>query len=427
MKQRQKIAYSFGALGSALTYNSVHTYVVFYYADVLHVPIQLIGIVMVAYGIWNSINDPLFGYLSDRTRTKWGRRVPYIAGGLIPLSLVFIFLWTPPFGNGYLALLVYFLVMMFLFEGLYTLVVLNWTALFPEMFQSLKDRAAVSMWRQVFGNIGLIIGVALTPMVYDALGWQSMALIYGIVTAMTFIISLLGTKENVVSKQSEQLKVLPALKYTLANKSFLTYVTANVLIQFTFVLILAVIPFYAKYVLEISPTEQTLLLASVFIVVFIMLTPWRLLTIKIGARQSMSVAIAAFCISLLPFGFAYNFVTGIIAGAFLGVGLAGILLILDILLADVIDEDSIRTGQRREGTYFGVNALFMRLGVSAQALVLSQVMVAYGYDPLLAVQPVTLITGLRILVAAIPISALIGAFIAIRMYPLRGENVLLKR
>jgi GPH family glycoside/pentoside/hexuronide:cation symporter len=141
----------------------------------------------------------------------------------------------------------------------------------------------------------------------------------------------------------------------------------------------------------------------------------------------MSVAIAAFCISLLPFGLAHNFVTGIIAGVFLGVGLAGILLILDILLADVIDEDSIRTGQRREGTYFGVNALFMRLGVSAQALVLSQVMTVYGYDPLLAVQPVTLITGLRILVAAIPILALVGAFIAIRMYPLRGENVLLKR
>jgi len=427
MKQWQKIAYSFGSLGSALRYNTAQTYIVFYYADVLHVPIELIGIAMVVYGIWNSINDPLFGYLSDRTSTKWGRRVPYIAGGLIPLSLVFIFLWTPPFDTGYLTLLIYFSVMMFLFEGLFTLVILNWTALFPEMFQSLKDRAAVSMWRQVFGNTGLIIGIALTPMVYNALGWQSMALIYGIITAIAWIISGLGTKKDGVSKKSEQLKVLSALKYTLANKSFLTYVTANVFIQFTFVLIMAVIPFYSKYVLDISPTEQTLLLASVFIVVFIMLAPWKLLTIKIGAKNSMSAAIAIFCISLLPFGLANNLVTGIIGGAFLGVGLAGLMLLLDILLADVIDEDSIRTSQRREGTYFGANALFMRLGVSAQALVLSQVLSAYGYDPLLYVQPVTLITGIRILVTAIHMLALIAAFIAIRIYPLQGENSLLKR
>jgi GPH family glycoside/pentoside/hexuronide:cation symporter len=75
-----------------------------------------------------------------------GRRVPCIAGGIVPLSLVFIFLWTPPV-NGYVALLIYFAIMMFLFEGLFTMVMLNWTALFPEMFQSLKDRATVSILR----------------------------------------------------------------------------------------------------------------------------------------------------------------------------------------------------------------------------------------------------------------------------------------
>lgn len=426
MRSWQKIAYSFGSLGSALTYNAVMTYVVFFYADVLKAPLELIGLVMVGYGIWNSINDPLFGFLSDRTHTRWGRRVPYIAGGLIPLSLVFIFLWTPPLNilsNGYISLLIYFGVMMFLFEGLFTLVILNWTALFPELFSSLKDRATVSMWRQIFANIGLMFGIALTPMVYDALGWQSMAFIYGGICALALTISLLGTRGAVVSRHVESLNVLPALKYTIANKSFLTYVTANTLIQFTFVLIMAVIPFYAKYVLEISPAEQTYLLGATFIVVFIMLAPWRWYTVKAGPKKAMSSAIAVFCAALLPFGLARNFVTGIIGGAFLGVGLAGLMLLLDILLADVIDEDCVRTGQRREGIYFGSNALFMRLGVSVQALVLSQVMNAFGYDPVLEVQPTSLITGIRLLVTAIPIVALIAAFAAIWMYPLYGENL----
>ncbi len=193
--------------------------------------------------------------------------------------------------------------------------------------------------------------------------------------------------------------------------------------QFTFVLIMAVVPFYSKYVLEISSIEQTYLLGSIFIVVFIMLAPWRWYTVKAGPKKAMSLAIGAFCIALLPFGLAQNFITGIMGGVFLGVGLAGLMLLMDILLADVIDEDYIRTGQRREGAYFGSNALFIRLGVSAQALVMSQIMDASGYDPALAIQPASLAIGIRILVTAIPVAALVMALLIIRMYPLHGENL----
>jgi GPH family glycoside/pentoside/hexuronide:cation symporter len=163
----------------------------------------------------------------------------------------------------------------------------------------------------------------------------------------------------------------------------------------------------------------------VFIVVFIMLAPWKMLTVKFGPKHATSAAIAAFCASLVPLGLANNFMTGMVGGALLGIGLAGLMLLHNILLADVIDEDYIRTGQRREGTYFGANALFIRLGVSIQALVLSQVLAAFGYDPKLIVQPDTLVTGIRILVAVVPVMALIIAFIAIQMYPLHGKRLLL--
>jgi len=426
VKTWQKLAYSFGSLGAAVPAYTAQTYVVFFYADVLKLPIELIGYTMIAYGIWNAINDPLFGYLSDRTRTRWGRRIPYVAGGLVPLALAFILLWIPPFrvvDGRYLSLFIYFTVMMFLFDGIYTLVILNWTALFPEMFPSLKDRSVVSMWRQIFGNIGLIIGIALAPMVYGSLGWPSMAVLYGAITAVALIISLLGSRELGPRSDEEPLNVLPALKYTLANKSFMTYVVACMLIQFTFVLIMAMVPFYSKYVLKIAEEQSTYLLGAVFIVVFVMLAPWMRHTVKVGPKQAMSLAIAVFCVTLLPFGLAYNFVTGVVCGALLGLGLAGLMLLFDVLLADVIDEDELRTGRRREGMYFGANALFIRLGVSAQALVMSQVMKASGYDPNLATQPASVVTGIRLLMTAVPIAALVLALLVLRMYPLYGENL----
>lgn len=426
MKTWQKLAYSFGSLGSAVSAYTVQTYVVFYYADVLKLPIELIGYSMVAYGIWNAINDPLFGYFSDRTRTRWGRRVPYIAGGLVPLVLAFILLWTPPFkagDGGHLPLFLYFTTMMFLFDGIYTLVILNWTALFPEMFPTLKDRSVVSMWRQVFGNVGLIVGIAIAPMVYGTLGWASMAIIYGAITAVALGVSLLGSREVGSRGDEEPMNVFPALKYTIANKSFMTYVVACMLVQFTFVLIMAMVPFYSKYALKITDEQSTFLLGATFIVVFIMLALWMRYTVSAGPKRAMTLAIVVFAATLVPFGLAYNLVTGIICGALLGLGLAGLMLLFDVLLADIIDEDELRTGRRREGMYFGANALFIRLGVSAQALVMSQVLRASGYDPNLPAQPASVATGIRLLVAAVPIAALVLALLVIRMYPLHGENL----
>lgn len=427
MKTWRKLAYSFGSLGAAVPYQAVQTYIIFFYADVMKLPIELVGYTMILYGIWNAINDPLFGYISDRTRTKWGRRIPYIAGGLIPLVIVFIFLWIPPFGitdGNYIPLFIYFTVMMFLFDGLFTLVVLNWTALFPEMYTSLEDRSIVSMWRQFFGNVGLIIGIALAPMIYGKLGWKSMAIIFGIITGVSLGISLLGSKEADPVEYEEPLDVLPALKHTLNNKSFMTYVIPYMLIQFTFVMIMAMVPFQAKYVLNILEEQSTVILGAAFLTVFIALVPWTRYIIKVGAKQAASWAIAFFAIALVPFGLARNFTTGIIGAVLVGAGLAGILLLFDaLLIADVIDEDQLHTGQRREGMYFGANALFIRLAISVQALVMSQVLKATGYNPNLASQPASIVTGIRSLMTVIPIIALIAAFLVFRQYPLYGEKL----
>src|SRR5215831_12373302 len=92
----RKILYASGSLGVALSYQAFGTYIQFLYIDILGVKASLFGIGWSLYGIWNALNDPLAGYLSDRTRTRWGRRTPWIAGAFVPLGLFFYLLWVPP-------------------------------------------------------------------------------------------------------------------------------------------------------------------------------------------------------------------------------------------------------------------------------------------------------------------------------------------
>lgn len=160
--------------------------------------------------------------------------------------------------------------MIFLFDTFFTIVILNWTALFPEMYPTLEQRARVSALRQILGIPSLLIGVAATPVIVAKLGWQKMGVIFAIVGGSLLYLSLLGVRENPTFYRKESLKLSEAIKHTFLNKSFITYVSASFLLQYTYTALLAALPFYAKYVLRLNETQTTLLLAMIFIVTFLL-------------------------------------------------------------------------------------------------------------------------------------------------------------
>lgn len=423
MTTLKKVAYSLGSLGASLPSQTFYTYVIFFYVDHLKLPASWIALVWLFYGLWNAINDPLFGYLSDRTRSRLGRRIPYILFGTLPLPLAFFLIWTPPSNlSTTLGLFAYFTGIVFLFDTMYTLVILNWTALYPEMYSTLEERAFVSVLRQIFGMVGVIGGIALAPLVYGSLGWRGMGFLFSVITAISLFISLSGSKERKEYK-GEPLNILPALKFTLLNSSFITYVLYYLLVQFTLVLLMATTPFYVKYALRLGEVENSLLLLSCFLVAFLSLYPWSKMAVRYGARFVAIASAISFAISLISTYFVSSLPAGIIAFAFIGLGLGGLIFIPDVLLAQIVDEDRIKTGVRREGMYFGANALFIRLSISFQGLVLGFVLSRTGYCPELMVQPLSAIAGIRLLMSGIPIVALLISLFFIYQYPLYGERL----
>ncbi|TCZ71053.1 MFS transporter [Paenibacillus albiflavus] len=423
IKPWQKIAYSSGNFPVNLMAQMFATYIVFYYVDHLGVKPALIGLAMVIHGIFGAILNPLIGYLSDNTRSKWGRRVPYITFGIIPLAASFTLVWIPlgPSAN----LFWYFLIIVLLYDIFYILVVLNWTSLFPEMFTKLKDRTSVSSWRQMIGIIGMIIGVALPPIIYGQIGWTAMGILFGCLCLIFFAISILGSKEPKHERPAaHSISFLSSLRYTFTNKAFVTYVLGSFFVQLTFALLPAAIPFFTKYVLlNKDDTFNTIMLGTIFVIAMPMVYVWGRLTNKWGTRKTIMTAAALYMISLIPFAFVTGSISAIVTTACVGLCLAGLIVLLDVLIAEIVDDDETRTGERREGMYYGMNGFIMRWGVSLQAVIMSGILEGTGYSADIAVQPDATVFGIRMMLSGIPVVCLLFGLLFYYFYPLgRSES-----
>jgi GPH family glycoside/pentoside/hexuronide:cation symporter len=429
----------------ALSYQAFATYIQFLYIDILGLAARWIGLAWAAYGVWNAINDPLTGYWSDRTQTRWGRRIPWIAASFIPLAITFYFLWLPPAGLAERAgppLLVYFILLVFAFDFLWTVAVMNWTALFPEMIPGDKQRAVVSAWRQLFSVVGLLVGVALPPILAGA-NWEnrgSMAGLLAVITAIFFGLSLLGSRERREFQADPTLPFAQALRATVANRDFRYFLGANLAIQFIFSMLTATTPFYTKYVLNIqsdytvprlgfvldAATQTSAFLAVAFIVALPAMRLWTLLAQRLGARRALQVACLASAATFLAFFWPSTFGQGILLTALFGVNLAGLLMLTDLLVAAVVDADELATGCRREGMFFGMNGFVIRFAFTIQGLITGAVLSSTGYVASAGAaiaQPATAVAGMRWMMAGIPAAAALVAFGLLRGYSLHGQRL----
>ncbi len=423
----KKLAWSGGSLAAGLTGQAVGAYTLFFYVDKHGLPLVYYNIAMIVWAIWNAVNDPLFGYISDRTKTRFGRRIPYILFLSLPYAVSFALIWWIPgvFASNPLYLFIYFLAVLFIYDTLFTVVILNWTALYPEMYQSLRERSQVAAIRQVFGLLGIVLGVALAPLVYDSIGWAGMGIVFAVVTAVGMYVSLLGSEEHPEIHGEEPVALVPALKFTFLNRNFVTFVLVSFFVQLSFEVMQAVMPLYAKYVLRVPDSQVTLLWAAIFGSALIMFFFWPLLINRIAPRKSIMVATALFAVGLVPFLFLNSFTTTLIVLPFMGIGLAGLIMLIDILISDVIDEDQLRSGTRREGMYFGMNGFVIRLSIALQGLIISIILGRAGYIPAGAVevQPETVVGALRTLMTWVPWVSLGLGFVAAWVHKLDGARL----
>ena len=433
---KAKIFYGLGALGLNITTGLFGTWTLMFYIRIVGLDPLLWALAWLAYLIWNAVNDPIFGLLSDRTRTKYGRRIPYLMVGGPLLSITFVLVYLTPINNEQWVYFLWLLITLMIYDSLFTIVGLNFNALMADLTIDPQQRAHLSLFAGLGGGIGLsstyilpilLLNYDATPFSQNLPIFLMIVIISAILGASFIAFTAFGIKEppELVPKASEKLDLWFATKTTLKNKAFLTFVIFNFMMTYVVYAIQSNLPFYMSDVIGVSGDDifSQLPLLS-FLLFSVIGFPFGLYLNKTkGNKKAVCYLSVIVVIGFLLITFASDVIFANISFMILGFGYSGQTLLVYTLLADVIDMDELNTGVRREGAYFGINALITKPAQSLSAVMSGFIFMVTGYIQELApgeLQPVSAIFGIKLLIGLIPGIFIIIGLISLWYYPIDG-------
>jgi GPH family glycoside/pentoside/hexuronide:cation symporter len=416
--------YSLVSLGVATISEAVAGVIAFYIVDVKNLPVTWYSTFWFLYTIYNAANNPVLGYMSDRTRSRWGRRLPYILFTGLPYAVTFALLFTAPFDgkDNPVALLVYFGTCIVIWEGLYTAIATGYYGLLPEMFGNYRERTDVAAKMNIFQTVALVIGAALPPMLANLLGWSGMGILLAVISVIAIYVGYPALFERTDLKTDTSFPLGDALKATFYNRSYLTAAGAQMMRFVATGTLQTGMLFYLKYSLKVDTGLTTVILGIAFLVAMLSLYPWRnWVANKLDSRRTLMIANAVMILGIVPMGFSPNIYFTYAAAIVLGIGLGGLILIGDVIMAEVVDEDEVKTGHQRAGMYFGMSGFLITLSGLFISSVFGLLMPAFGYDTLLEVQPPTVDLGFRIFLTVPTTIGFLLAITLLWLYPLHGD------
>lgn len=427
LKAWTKVKYAFASLGGGMTDLPIDILLLPFYTDVLGVPPAIAGWVALAAGLWDAITDPIAGALSDQTRTSLGRRRPYFLVGAIPLGLSFWMLFSPFMSHFAASFLTAFL----LFRLSLTIVLIPHFALGAELSPDYDERTSIMGFNRGFWIIGLLLGVFIPVMLLNSFpgdkraAFNLMGLGMGLFITFSVLVTFFGTRENPeLWQKAEKIDYLKGLKALFSNKPYVIIQISYLLYHTAAAIPNTLLVYFAIQWMKI--TESQVLMAIPFYLVLAMASVpvWVKIAKETNKKAAFagslffSTAAAVLCLLIPPGGSIYLYVFMGIAG----IGYGGMMTVPSSILADVIDLDELRTGDRREGLYFGtwdfIRKLCSNLGKWAPMMGLAML----GYSAARPVQTEELRTGVRLMFTLGPAAIYLIAGLVMMTFPMGREE-----
>lgn len=414
------ISYGLGNLLITLLGVVSDTRLFIFYETEIGLPALFILIAFVVYGIWNMINDPLIGFISDKKNRfwkRWGRRFPWILIGGFLYCLFFVFLFTPP-TEELIFLFVYLIFITCLVDLLLSTWTTNYYALYTDKFRSQEVRTRVSGLTVILGIIGITVGTLIPPLIIEYGNKESYIIAAAIIAFLGIITMMLmipGIKENkeMISRaldvqNEEKVSFWKELKRVLRKRNFVAFLFANTAWQIVVVIMLTSVPYLNQYVFKQPASSEILMTASLLIGSIGSVPLWVKFARKKGNRTTTIVGLFLMAFTLFPLLFIPTILGAAIIAFTIGIGNGAIYVATYPMLSDVIDEIVVSTGKRKEGIYIGIRTFFMRLSYISQAIIFSVVHILTGFNPIPGAEQTPLaILGIRMHSSIIPMLILI--------------------
>ena len=437
---REKFAYGLGDFGLMIGYGAIGFYFVFFLTDVAGLPAIWAGYIFLIARIWDAVTDYAMGLISDRTRSRFGRRRPYILFGALPFGIIFSLMWIVPFESEVL-LFVYYTTITILFNTVFTIVSVPYNSMTPELTQNYDERTSISGIRMALSFSGTLVAAAGIMAVVDLIfpgkeayrtSFPLMGIVFGSVTVIALLLTFFGTKERVqpVSNSPKEGffktfgSVMKLVEFRLILGMFLFNMIGFDLIQVMLI-------YFLKHVIQISE-DITFLVMAVPLIVAIAAAPlWIKLGEKWGKKKAYIVAsiylALAFLICLVaPVG---NLTFMLILSAIAGVGISASQVIPLSIIPDVIEVDEYKNGTRREGAFYGIT-MFLYKVASAVAINIATLLLAFwGYLDSNAgalteeiIQPDSAVTAIRLILGIGPGIFFLISALFVKSLPITKES-----
>lgn len=375
------LRYAVGMFGTSIPINMFKTYAAIFYVDRLGlITTPQYSLILFLYTFLDAIDNPVYGFLSDRTRTKWGRRRPWLIIGAPLLVLSFILFFNPPAALAKGSAFSYILLTYMMTGTLDSLINANYGALFPELFPSEESRAKTNAMRQIFQFLAMIISIALTPVITEKIGFAMTAYIYGALAVLVIWFMASGCHEDPEAMDSPKPQLFKTIFAVVSNPKFWIYGITNAAFYAGLGLVQSGVSFYVKYHLNEGSIGATILLGIVILSAIIFIPFWVKIVKKASLMPAWRSALLICAVGVVPLYFVNSLAVAAVAVVLFGFGMAGVSTTMDIVSARILDEDKQKTGMSREGSYTSLIGVLNKSSGLFSSLAFLLVYHIYGFE-----------------------------------------------
>ncbi|MCB8945817.1 MAG: MFS transporter [Ardenticatenaceae bacterium] len=442
LSTKTKFIYGLGDWGTAAAAAARNAFWFVFLTNVVGLNAGVAGTVVLVGKLWDGINDPLVGMLSDRIQTRWGRRRPFLLFGAVPFGLSFFLLfYIPPLSSTGLA--VYYALAFLLSDTIFTIVNVPYVALTPELSEDYDERSSLAGWRMSISILASLVTVGSFKLLAEnvigvwfgggpagiRLGYMVVAAVWGATMVVPLLLLFRHITEPERPRDHDPIRPLQTMREVFQNRPFRI---GAIIYLFSFtaadIILVVFVRFLIDYI-RVAPGIDSLVLAIVLGVAFMTMPLVVRLTREYGKRRTymgsmIFLSTVMVVMSQVPPG-GQKWV--LIAAVFAGLGYGAANVIPWAIVADVTESDELHSGKRREGIYAGYLVFMRKLASAVAIFIVGQVLSATGFissttGSQFIEQPPAALLALRIFIGYVPAVLLLLAVWAASRYPLSRER-----